>query len=326
MGRKNQGANPRSKKDNCGSPLRSYRKWGLVWDRLLPVSLDSNKRSVLTDSDRHVIALDVSRTAAHWDIHQYLSISKRIAKRKLLSALLLKLGTVHENFGYYQGLHEVGLVILEVCDCNLSEALPLLSRFVSGYFGAFVQSDFNTSLLPMLAAVEYLVRLHNPELAIAIEQSGGYFHYAIPWILTWFSHSLWKFTDICQTFNFFIVQGPCTPIYFCAAITLLDSRRIMSNFQDSCHVIKCTQNSVRFVSLLESRKLTCELMRITPPTILAGDIPGIQVTTGPESMNSVIHFREFVALALATLVAGIAWAVGRSVTSGATVLSALPWI
>ena len=67
-------------------------------------------------------------------------------------------------------------------------------------------------------------------------------------------------------------------------------------------------------------------MRITPPTILAGDIPGIQVTTGPESMNSVIHFREFVALALATLVAGIAWAVGRSVTSGATVLSALPWI
>ena len=282
------------------------------WNLNLSDTVVAKTVSKMDARDLHVIAVDVSRSVAHWDIHRHISISKRVATRRKLKELIICLGSRVDNFRYYQGLHEVSLVALEVCDGDTTVAVHLLERIVHDKFMHLVMMDFNMCLFPMLEVIQYLVYKNNPELANVIDESGGHYHFAIPWILTWFAHSLELFDEIFFMFDFLIhstrPNDNTMIIYVCAAIILLDSDRIMNQSSDSCHVLKCTQSSVRFVSLTNARKLAVQLKQTQTSDDISTHVPQIKFLLSPAQSAQYVS-RAIRSVSYVAIIAVSMWAV-----------------
>lgn len=48
----------------------------------------------------------------------------------------------------------------------------------------------------------------------------------IPWILTWFSHSLENINDICRIWDYLLCSNQNTILYVCAAFIAIHSRNL----------------------------------------------------------------------------------------------------
>jgi hypothetical protein len=104
--------------------------------------------SSISRADKQTIAVDVRRSSAHWDIHEFMKTSKRISKRAVLNRLVEDLATTVPGFRYYQGVHEVSLVVLEVCGGDTERAFRILSSLLDAHFGHFIRNDFQSSIIP----------------------------------------------------------------------------------------------------------------------------------------------------------------------------------
>ena len=285
-----------------------YNKWmGSLSDHV-----ESSRSISISEHDIRVIEVDVSRCAAHWDIHRHLSISKRVTKRRQLKNLIQLTGQSVKGFRYYQGLHEVALVILEISGDDVLKSLDLLQRIVKEVFMQFVLVDFHLSLLPMLQAIEFLVSKENIELYECIAMSGGQYHFAVPWILTWFAHSLDKFSEICFVFSFLIESSTkhdrSMIIYLCTAVILLDAKRIMKNADDTCHVLNCVHSSVRNVSLREAAKLAKDIRIRIPGHLVLQRLPHVKFLYENDAESFMQSVRKLVPVALVLSVVASAFA------------------
>lgn len=55
--------------------------------------------------------------------------------------------------------------------------------------------------------------------------------FALPWFLTWFGHSLNRYTDVVRLYDYFLCSPPMFPIYVTAAIVLY---RALEIFELDC--------------------------------------------------------------------------------------------
>jgi len=60
--------------------------------------------------------------------------------------------------------------------------------------------------------------------------------FALPWMLTWFSHSLTEMDAILRIFDYLISSPPYSILYMCAAV-LLTSRKDLLKSNDELDVI-----------------------------------------------------------------------------------------
>ena len=180
-----------------------------------------NGASEISEKDAHVISEDVRRSVAFWDIHQHMKPSKRIQKRRRLALTIKGVAGSLAEFRYYQGLHDVCLVMLEVAKDNVNEAVRFSNFILRNAFLHLMQTDFTSSLLPTVEQVKEIVRREDSQLSEIVEKSPTGYYVVIPWILTWFSHSVVSFDDLCRIFAFLaMARDRDTVSLLCASILI----------------------------------------------------------------------------------------------------------
>ena len=187
---------------------------------------EPSKKGGLSKNDEHVIRADVHRSVSFWDIHKFVKTSHRIRRRKALNDALHDILESKQEFKYYQGLHDVCLVVLELVGGNKGEAVRLLRPFLLLHFKAFLTSDFGVIIPLALDCIKTIVKHHDPELDDEIESCGVGYNFAIPWLLTWFSHNLDAFEDVCSVFDFVLRKKDIISIHHVCAAFLLEGRDI----------------------------------------------------------------------------------------------------
>ena len=215
------------------------------------------------------MAMDVRRCLAHWDIHRHIKITKRIQRRRSLLALLDSVSKRLSHFRYYQGLHEVCLVVLEVCQDDLNIATEYSVALLELGFYDLIHRDFQDSVLPLLELVGELIYSVDPALAECILRTGCEYHFVLPWILTWFAHSLEKFENICRIYSVMIEASDSGRgiliCYLCAAVIIGDRSRILARPDDSNYTMAVLQTSVRAVDIDDAVRTAFDLLSRYPP-------------------------------------------------------------
>ena len=234
------------KRDNIPRPTL------LLTDMNLEGRNDFTQRvNLISPNDMKTIELDVRRSVAHWDVHRQLSESRRDLMRSSLLKMIIQLVCSIRGFRYYQGVHEVCLVVLQASGGDVSRSVRVCRQIFLRHFGDLIYRDFAHSLNPLLEFLQILTEYLDPELARVIEVSGVGYHFAVPWILTWFAHSIDRFGVLSILFTRLAksaVDGRILIVYFCFEVIRQLRDKIFANRNDSCMIFKTLQSSHRYIN------------------------------------------------------------------------------
>ena len=170
------------------------------------------------------VRMDVAR-ALHWDECRAWSPAKRAAT---LQALALTLDAVfpaaaQRAFPFYvQGCHDVAGVLLLALGAG--RAGLALGGLVRGPLRGCVQRSMDVPCA-LLGLLPRLLHAARPALADALEAASpapdALPHYALPWLLTWFAHSVPSLAVAQRLFDAFVLAHPLLPLYAAAALVAL---------------------------------------------------------------------------------------------------------
>jgi hypothetical protein len=139
----------------------------------------------------HLSVLDCDIKRSLW--HLYPNDAVREEKRQLVKTLIMRCLSHRPQLHYYQGLHEVvGFLEYTVGSHVPRETLvAMVDQLLSQHFYAFCHQNMK-SCEGILYGVHFALKAQCPELAAMLEelQLGPGTHFALPWVITWFTHHL----------------------------------------------------------------------------------------------------------------------------------------
>ena len=171
------------------------------------------------------VSMDVHR-AFHWDVCSHWGSEKRASALAQLSAVLSAVfpaSAAHSFPFYVQGCHDVAGVLLLSLG-QPARATLALQGLLQGPLRGCVQPDMRVPCA-LLGLLPRLLHVGHAPLAAALEASSPHEdalpHYALPWLLTWFAHSLTAFELVQRLFDVFLLGHPLLPLYASAALLTL---------------------------------------------------------------------------------------------------------
>lgn len=200
-------------------------------------------------SDARVIRADVARSVYSWDVHAGINMSVREQKRTQLYDVMVAILRRHEHqLNYFQGFHDIALVFLEVG--SPSQAFHMVERVALFYLSDQLCWAFDQGLLPLLGVLFGLLKLLDPEVARALQEAEcDHMHFAVPWLLTWFSHSLTKLHDqVMRLFDCLLASHPAMLLYFAAALLVMHREPILAAPRDMPEMV-CVLQGLELDSL-----------------------------------------------------------------------------
>ncbi len=172
------------------------------------------------------MALDVGR-GLHWAECARWGAAERAAR---VAALLRVLDAVFPAaraaaFPFYvQGAHDVAAVLL--LTLGEARAVPALHALARGALRGALLADLRVPAA-LLARLPALIARADAPLARALARggAGALPPYALPWLLTWFAHSVASLGVAQALFDGFLVSHPLTPLYAAAALVAAPGAR-----------------------------------------------------------------------------------------------------
>lgn len=146
---------------------------------------------------------------------------KRAILTTLLEQLFLprrgeKVNQTRRQIHYYQGFNSICSVFV-LLHPNPGFTIPVIVRLSESYLLDHLSSDFDETI-KWLQLVEFLLKYADKALWNVFQTVGMTYHFALPWIITWFSHSLKTFSVVIRLFDFFIGRHPLTPVYLTVSL------------------------------------------------------------------------------------------------------------
>jgi hypothetical protein len=232
--------------------------------------------------DLKTVVMDVKRSVAHWDVHRNLSTRDRSRLRDSLQNLVVGVASSIGGFRYYQGVHEVCLVILQAFNGDTKSSIPICRAIFEMKFGSLAFSDFSASLTPLLEALHGLTATLDPELAGILDQSGLGYNFAIPWILTWFAHSVDRYKILTGIFSYLLenknVPAPLACVYLCCAVILQSRGKIVDQRHDSCVIFRTLQSCPENTNWPLAKREASKIADVFPPEQLVYEFPNLRKT------------------------------------------------
>ncbi|TDH64865.1 uncharacterized protein CCR75_000614 [Bremia lactucae] len=184
------------------------------------------EKTYVTDHrDAEQLEKDVERSLWHYDVVQGLKESERYAKRRALTQVILTVLSANDDLFYFQGYHDIVSVFL------------LTLGYSTSTFHAVETVSQTYQREPMRSGFEIVMattRLLFPLLDAADEQLFQHLrassvepYFALPWIITWFSHQLTRFGDVARLYDVFLVTHPLFSLYVSAGVVLEAREKIL---------------------------------------------------------------------------------------------------
>ena len=101
------------------------------------------------------------------------------------------------------------------------------------------------------------------------EALAGQSYFSVSWVLTWFSHNLADFENICRLFDFFLACHPLMSVYFSAAFILERRKELLLLDRDIASVHSYFQMFPANVDVDRLIQQTRYLFRKFPPSRVA---------------------------------------------------------
>ncbi|KAG6610051.1 TBC1 domain family member 20 [Phytophthora cinnamomi] len=203
-----------------------------LWSFLLGVNTAALNGYSNTGSGSHQdhrdaaqVEKDVERSMWHYDVLQGLKESERRVKRRALTQIILGVLDSNDELFYFQGYHDIVSVFLLTLG-NSKGALQAVRNVSETYQREPMRSGFEqvmatTRLLfPLLDAADELLCQH-------LQETGVEPYFALPWMITWFAHQLWRFQDVARLYDVFLVSHPLFSLYVSAAVLLEARNKIL---------------------------------------------------------------------------------------------------
>lgn len=224
------------------SKLRSFSltKGGLinddirkrVWPLLLELNLDDLEPYPENVDYSHVefsqVVLDVNRSIKRFP--PAIPSDQRVAMQDQLIRLILKIITKHPQLQYYQGYHDVAITFLLVVGETM--AFHIMEKLSINYLKHFMEPTMEKTAELLDYIFPLLEHIH-PELCDYIERAEVGSMFALPWFLTWYSHTLNNYNDVVRLYDYFLASEPLIPLYLIPEIIVYRQDII---FQTECEM------------------------------------------------------------------------------------------
>ncbi|XP_028168990.1 TBC1 domain family member 20 [Ostrinia furnacalis] len=196
-----------------------YRK--TIWPLLVgvtkeemtdPPSLDE----LSTHPEYNQVVLDVNRSLKRFP--PGIPYEQRVALQDQLTVLILRVIIKYPHLKYYQGYHDVAITLLLVCGSVSS--FPMLCRLSHGP-RAPLAPFMQTTMQPTQHLLNYMLPVlmrADRDAADCLDKAQVGTMFALPWYLTWFGHSLNRYSDVVRLYDYFLCAPPLFPVYVTAAI------------------------------------------------------------------------------------------------------------
>ena len=127
---------------------------------------------------------------------------------------------------YYQGMHDIAAVLL--IQVGPLQAAGTLNFLVAHHLKGFMQSGMGTAVT-LLDLLMWMTQHVDSELHAAITQDDLPPHFALPWLLTWFSHDTTQLSLVARLFDMFLSAHPLFPVYVSLALLLEHRAEIVAS-------------------------------------------------------------------------------------------------
>ena len=200
----------------------------IAWPCLVEISV-GKKKELFNEENLHnhpeyeQVVLDVNRSLKRFP--PGIPLERRIMLQNQLTSLILKVVTVHPKLKYYQGYHDVAVTLLLVT--GLEAAYGILEKLSTNHLKDCMAPTME-KISHLLNYIYPLLKLENEDVYNYLEKSGVGTMFALPWVLTWFGHSLNHYKDIVRLFDYFLASEPLTPMYLSAVIILFRANEILN--------------------------------------------------------------------------------------------------
>ena len=174
--------------------------------------------------DYKIVKMDVRRSGSR--------MPKKMAEHDTLKwqghTIQLIMNVLHNgtHLHYYQGYHDIALTIL-LCFGYCPIATTFLWFVSQNFLIDFMYKDMSKTS-NILKFLNGIVSQANPKIGGFLLRSGVGEIFCLPWLITWFSHSLNELGVLLRFFDLFIVSHPFMPLYVTAAIVLERSNELVT--------------------------------------------------------------------------------------------------
>ncbi|CAD8164995.1 unnamed protein product [Paramecium octaurelia] len=192
-----------------------------IWSKLLGVDqqLPYYEREKCLQHDQ--LLKDVNRSLN--TIQQVKNFKEIDQLRNCLMDVLDTIFSQHPNYSYYQGYHDVASILILVL--GVEQGYIAATYAAQNFFKDYLAQELSTTITPQYQFIRNLLLRYSRDtsnhklrqLMLCIEHPTC----VIPWILTWFSHSLDNINDICRIWDFLLCSKQNTVLYVCAAFIVI---------------------------------------------------------------------------------------------------------
>ncbi|XP_050529315.1 TBC1 domain family member 20 [Daktulosphaira vitifoliae] len=142
-----------------------------------------------------------------------------------LIAIILSVIAEHPELKYYQGYHDVAVTFL--IEVGQEKAYSIMEYLSLNHLRQFLMPTMEETSY-MLWNVFPLISKLNPELEYFLTKSGIGTIFALPWLLSWFSHSLSQHKKVVRLFDYFLASPKEIILYVIAQLINERSEDILS--------------------------------------------------------------------------------------------------
>ena len=222
------------------------------------------------------ILLDVHRSF-HYDHCLVWTNKTRHKKLEYLSYVLQSVfpNDINGPPYYVQGIHDIASILL-LSTGDDTGSIDLLQSLVSVQLLGYVQPDMKVTLA-LLYLIEQILGKVDPVLLHHIQHPEGIEQvdnddpsafpppppiFALPWLLTWFSHSTDRLNIIIRLFDIFIIHHPFVPLYIVVALLLAFRTNILHVSSSELYLV--LQNLPLYISMKKYMRNNNDIIEIIP--------------------------------------------------------------
>lgn len=218
--------------------------------------------------DFQQVVLDVKRTLKRFP--PGIEDSRRVILMDQLIVLIIRVLMRHPHLYYYQGYHDVAITFLLVTGEDMGFRLVerLSITHLKEFMGPTMEKTnyYLTYLYPILERA-------NRTLYDCLVKSGVDTMFCLPWLITWFAHTLSDYRHVVRLYDFFLASHELMPMYIATAIVLQKEKELLAEEeQEVCAIFSILSkdpDNLPFEDILVKAR---ELYEKYPPGPLKDDV------------------------------------------------------
>ncbi|KAK7085972.1 hypothetical protein SK128_026341 [Halocaridina rubra] len=199
-----------------------------AWPRLMMIEhMEVTPKPTLdvvkAHKDYSQVVLDVNRSLKRFP--PGIDDDYRLVLMDQLTTLIIRVLIKHPDLHYYQGFHDVAITFLLVMGEDVG--FELVEKLAVSHLCDFMKPTMEKTTY-YLTYLYPILRRSDTKLYDFLINSGVGTVFCLPWLITWFAHTLSDYRNVVRLYDFFLASPYLMPMYIATAIVLQKKQEILS--------------------------------------------------------------------------------------------------